>query len=516
MSEPTVLTTAGNVRGETVNGVHSFKGVPYGATTGGVARFMPPKPAAKWDGVREATAYGPAAFQVRTPRVEGAPILMEAGIGEMSEDCLVLNVWSRGLGDGGKRPVMVWLHGGGMFLGSGDHMAMYDGASLTRRGDVVVVSVNHRLGILGYLHLGGLLGEAYATSGNAGMLDLVLALEWVRDNAEAFGGDPGNVTIFGESGGGMKVSILLAMPAAKGLFHRAIVESGPGLQCLTPEVATQSARDLLAELGIDESRAADLHDVPADRIVEAQDALGKRGGSLLAGGANFSPVVDGLSVPAHPFDPLASPLAAGVPLLIGTNKDEMTLFLMAIPGYRSMDEAAMRERLKAMLTMRLGDQISADGMEGLISAYRRTRPEATPTDLLVAITSDRMRVGSIRLAERKAAASTAPVFMYLFTWESPAFGGLMKSCHILEMPFVFDNVAEPYMLIGDSPERHELAARMSGAWISFARHGDPNHEGLPRWPTYDPEKRATMIFNSECRIENDPAAEERLAWSGVM
>ena len=509
MADPIVETTTGKVRGDTENGLQVFRGIPYGGPAGGRNRFMPPTPQEPWSGVRDATEFGASSFQVR-PETASPSLLGVSGFREMSEDCLFLNVWTQGVNDQGRRPVMVWLHGGGFVTGSASSASIYHGDALARRGDVVVVSVNHRLGAVGYLHLGELAGEAYAASGNAGMLDIVAALEWVRDNVEAFGGDPGNVMIFGESGGGSKVSCLLAMPAAKGLFHSAVVQSGPRLRGLSQKEATKTAEKVLAELGLSPDRIDHLHDIPADRLMAAQ-------GTLIASGAGFSPVVDGRALPDHPFDPIAAPTAAHVPLIIGTNKDESTFMLRRDPQFPNFDEPTMRKRLAAMLRQRVGGEVPADRIDALIDGYRRTRPQATPTDLLVAIGSDGTRVASMLLAERKGAGGTAPVFMYLFTWESPMMGGLLKSAHALEIAFVFDNVADPFPFIGDSPDRHALAAQMSSAWIAFCHTtGNPNHDGLPKWDTYSPAERATMIFGPECRVENDPFGEERLLWDGIF
>ena len=494
MTEARVETTAGPIRGELVDGVHVFKGVPYGAPTGGMGRWRPPTPPMPWTELRDATSFGPSCPQPSARPPGWAPEAVE------SEDCLVLNVWTAGL-DGDHRPVMVWFHGGEFAIGSGS-WAVYEGTNLARRGDAVVITVNHRLGALGYLHLGELLGGDYASSGNVGMLDLVAALEWVRDNAARFGGDAGNVTIFGESGGGAKVSTLLAMPAAAGLFHRAVVQSGPSLRVQTEERATASATKLLAELGLSVEGSADLRAVPAEQIVAAQVAVSPGGGA----GMGFAPVLDGVAVTDHPGHALRDGTAPDVPLLIGCTRDEATLFLLGDPAFSDparLDRAALERRLE-----RYG--LGEDGPR-VLDAYRHNRPDDSLLDLYIAIVSDQMmRVPSIKMAELKLAGGTTPVFMYLFEWAA----GPMRSGHGFELPFVFDNVGGD--VLESSPSRQALAVEMSEAWLAFARHGDPAHEGLPEWPAYDLDDRATMIFDRDgSHLDLDPRGADRRAWDGM-
>jgi para-nitrobenzyl esterase len=425
----------------------------------------------------------------------------------MSENCLFLNIWTPGLSDGRTRPVMFWCHGGAFIVGSGSS-PWYTGTNLAQKGDVVVVTINHRLGAFGYLHLEDLGGEQFASSGSAGMLDIIAALEWVRDNIASFGGDPGNVTIFGESGGGAKVSVLMAMPAAQGLFHKAIIQSGPAVQMASREDGTETVRQVLAELGLGAGQLPELRKIPAERLLKAQAAVLKKIGMMSFADRRrrgFNPVVDGQHLPAGPFEPAAPEISAQIPLIIGTNKDEMTLFFGLAKWLDGLDENAGRERVR----MLLGERANP-----IMDAYRGARPDESPRDIFLAIATDQsMRIPSLVIADRKVAQHSAPVFVYLFTWETPVLGGRLKSPHALEIPFVFDTL-HTSALAGDSPTRFALADRMSKAWINFAHSGNPNHEGIPNWPRYSLETRSTMIFDDQCRIENDPYRAERLAWTG--
>jgi para-nitrobenzyl esterase len=501
-----VQTTHGKLTGAPDDGVLVFRGIPYGASTAGKRRFLPPQPGEPWSGVHEATEFGPICPQqgsLTDQALTDVRVIGELPDLPLSEDCLVLNVWTPGA-EGGKRPVMVWLHGRGYAAGAGSE-TWYNGAALAKRGDVVVVTVNHRLNVYGYLHLADIGGPDFAGSGVAGILDIVLALEWVRDNIDQFGGDPGNVTIFGESGGGMKVSALLGLPGAEGLFHRAVIQSGPGIGGIRARRATEFAERLLAHLGIESNELEKLQEMPHEQLTAGLGEMA--GGGPMGPGAamRLAPVVDGAYLPRHPFHPDAAPTAAKVPLLIGSNKDEAALFLGADPRRRRLEEHELIERLKPTLGERLDE---------VLGVYRRTRPNDTPWELLIGISSERFRLGSILLAERKAAGGPAPVFMYLFTWEGNFLGNLLKASHAMEIPFVFDH-PDIAPMTGDGPDRYELAAMMSEAWTAFARNGDPNHDGLPQWPAYDADKRATMLFNVPSRVENDPARDERLAWEGM-
>lgn len=527
-ANPVVELRRGSLRGAIDEGIHVFKGIPYGGPTGGHLRWMPPTRADRWDGVRDALEYGPMCPQrptgassdpnrpslitrLFTPS-EGSRLRKGMGGDRQDEDCLVLNVWTPALGDGGKRPVMVWLHGGGFASGSGSSAA-YNGVNLCKRGNVVVVTINHRLNVFGYCHLADLEGSRYASSGNAGMLDIVQALDWVGDNIERFGGDPGNVTIFGESGGGRKVSTLMGMPAARGLFHRAIIQSGPGIHMQPRDQANEIAIALLSELDLKPNQVRELHNLPAERLVAAQLAVSGRQDSAsrqkgVIAQTGFVPTVEGNFLPDYAFDPVASPLCAEIPLMIGTNKHEMALFMAADPRVASntMTEDYLRERVETM---------AGNAADRVLDVYKKSYPDASPADLMVLIATGRTyKFDSITLAQRKA-AQRAPVYMYQFDWESPALNGRLGACHALEIAFAFNNAAEFGFMTGGTKEAAALSDRMADAWIAFAKSGNPNTPSLPEWPAYDAAQRATMMLNNECRVENDPYGEERHLWATV-
>ena len=505
---PVVETNLGKLRGVSTEGVFTFKGVPYGASTEGSMRFMPPVKPASWTGVRDAINLGPLAPQITSSATGGSDIRKAMGDiygpGEISEDCLVLNVWTPSL-HRGKRPVMVWLHGGG-YTGGSDGAPTYDGVNLAHKRDVVVVGLNHRLNVFGYLYLGELGGEKYADSGNVGMLDIVLALEWVRDNIAHFGGDPANVTIFGESGGGGKVSTLMAMPPAKGLFHKAIVESGSTLRVSSREDANKAAEKFVAKLGITPDRIDDLQKLPVQQLLDAMRSL--TGPNAI----RLGPVVDGRSLPRNPFDPDAPAQSADVPMLIGTNGTEATVLLgLGDPSLFSLNETDMHTRLKAYL--HLDDDAQLDS---IIATYRKDRPTASPSDLYFAIATDRMmRMNAITQAERKVAQGAAPAYMYIFAWETPVLDGRLRSPHGIELAFVFDNTDKTTGMNGSAPDVAVLADKVSAAWAAFARTGNPGTSALPHWPAYDTTSRATMVFNDDCKLVDDPGKAERLAISAL-
>jgi para-nitrobenzyl esterase len=486
-------TTFGKIRGEEVQGIKTFKGVPYGASTAGKNRFMPPKDPAPWSGVRDALHYGPS-----TPQSD--PAGTHAHVSAESEDCLVLNVWTPALKDGRKRPVLFWCHGGGFVSGSGSSPGT-DGANLARRGDVVVVTINHRLNVLGFTYLAEFGGSDFASSGDAGMLDIVHALRWVRNNIEQFGGDPNTVMIFGQSGGGRKVGTLLAMPSAKGLFHRAVIESGPTIKLVERDQAIRVSAMLLAKLNVDKTQVRELQKMPVDRIMSAYFAVVKDMGGQDQMTQGFSPTVDGTAVPHHPFHPAASPISADVPLMLGSTRTEMTLLSDAAAF--SLDEAGMRGRVKTLA--------QADG-DRLIDVYRKLNPGATPSELFFLIASD-YRYGApiMKIAERRAALGKAPVHLYYFTWETPVEGGRLKSPHTIEVPFAFDNIQISRQLTGGGADAMALADKVSDAWITFARTGDPNTPKLPHWPAFNAAERPTLVINNQSKVVSDPIREQRLA-----
>jgi para-nitrobenzyl esterase len=508
MSDGTLVETAsGRVRGYRDQAVRIFKGVPYGASPAGAGRFRAPRPPEPWAGTLQATEFGPSSPQLphasrmtveqarrdvaRMRRIYG----MQGVRHDQGEDCLALNVWTPALGDGRKRPVLFRIHGGGFASGNGNS-SWHDGTNMALRGDVVVVTMNHRLNCLGYLYFGDIGGPDYA-AGNAGMMDLVLALEWVRDNIAAFGGDPGNVMIFGESGGGMKVSTLLAMPAAAGLFHRAIVESGAMLRATPRDQATAYARAFLKALDIAPGDFHKLDDVPYEALLDTQSAVG--GGALLAGP---SPCVDGLTLLDHPADAVRAGASADIPTMIGSCLTEgVMLHDAALDRIFALDAAD--------LDARLARAFGADAGR-IRDHYHQLWPDVSPGELFLLIESGAgFRRSSIALAEAKAAGARAPVYMYLLEWRSPADGGRIMASHGLDVPLSMDNVERSGAWTADYPESQVVADAMSEAWLTFARAGDPNHGGIPRWPAYT-EGRATIRFDTRCQVTTDPYGEAAL------
>ncbi len=489
----TVEITSGRVQGIANTGIKEFKGIPYGAPTGGKNRYMPPKKPAPWTGVRECVGHGQICPQTLSSLSSDYAMLIQwdQHVGGMGEDCLSLNVWTPGVNDGEKRAVMVSFHGGGFATGSGNGPG-YDGAQLARFGDVVVVTVNHRLASFGYLNLAdsGAPPE-FAQAGVAGMMDLVASLEWVRDNIEKFGGDPGKVMIFGQSGGGAKTSTMLAMPSAKGLFHSAGVQSGSTIRSATREQGTRSAEALLAKLGISKGNIADIQKLSWQQILEAQTSL--------AGAASFTPVVDGVVLPHHPFDPTAPPESDTVPVVISTTLEDAALALTNF----DLDEAGLR----SMMNERYGAKA-----EGMLMLYRDRYPNKSPYLIQAQIATDAgARRSAMLQAERKSALGKAPAYMYLWAFESGGFGGKFGAVHGTDVSASFNNYRDG---IGGTGSRQSRALwdRFASAWVSLSKTGNPNNPKVPNWPAYDPAKRATMVFDNETRIENDPRSEIRRFW----
>lgn len=509
-------TRFGKIKGVDRGGIKIFKGVPYGANTSGANRFMPPLDPANWTGIRDALDYGPSAPQSdpspqkpsTAPAPKSAPgpsIFRALGVpgdhptGE-GEDCLVLNVWTPALDDGGKRPVMLWLHGGGFRSGSGSNPG-WDGSNLCRRGNVVVITINHRLNACGFANFSAFHPD-FAASGQAGMLDIVHALKWVRANIAQFGGDPDRVMIFGQSGGGRKGETLLAMPAAKGLYHRVAIESGIAIRVVDRDQAVRNAEQLLGKLGIAKADVHKIQQVPLNQILIAAAAVSRELGGAELDTLGFAPSLENSILPAHPFDPAASAVSADVPVLIGCTRTEWTGMTTDAAAWR-LDEAGMRERVGKLL---------GAGAEGMIELYRKAEPTATPSDLFFLIASDySYGAKTMKIAERRAALGKGPVYLYYFAWPSPVQGGQLQSPHNIEWPFAFDNVQLCANLTGGGPEAMALADKVSDAWIAFARTGDPNTPKLPRWPAFAADERATMVFDNACKAVNDPLREKRIA-----
>ncbi len=506
--------TAGKMRGALSNGVAAFKGIPYGESVRGRRRWQRSSPVTPWSGVRDAVEYGARAIQPESADMhvtsQELEDLMAAGGPSderwkvQDEECLTLSVWTPEPSPKRNLPVMFWCHGG-KYFGETPPVWWFDGENLARNENVVVVTVRHRVGVLGFLHLADLPGGAeYEGSANIGMLDLVDALKWVKDNITNFGGNPGNVTIFGESGGGLKVSVLLGMLDAKGLFHKAIIQSGAQMEAAPRTEGTERTLALMAELGLQPNEVEKLFDVPPRQLVEAQIRLTPKLWSRREGAkrAEFEPIVDGKVLPDGCFDLATSSVSRDVPLLVGTCATETTFFLSAVPGVFEMGRDQMQGMIRGML--------GAEG-ERILSAYEASRPNATPTEMLLAITGDFLfRRKAIRMAELKVAHGRAPAYMYILGFKTNVHGGKFRTPHILDLPLVFAHPDHP--ILGSDPARYLVSRQMSGAWAAFARTGNPNIDLLPEWPAYDTESRPTMHFEEHPHVVLDPRSKERVVW----
>ena len=492
---PVVETALGRIQGTYDGKVYAFKGVPYAASTGGANRFQPPQARQPWQGVRDSAELGlRCAAPQSTAQAEYVVMDRREPAGE---DCLCLNLWTNGLGKG-KRPVMLWLHGGGYRVGSAG-ASLYDGTNLAAKQDVVFVAANHRVNFWGYLHLSETGLDRFAQSSNMGMLDIVAALEWIKANIAQFGGDPDNVTVIGQSGGGGKTSTLLGMPAAQGLYHRVVVMSGSEVRSQTRADAAETVERALAALDLKPSQAERLLDMP---YYQLREMLG-------SGPYRYSPLMDGRTIPQHVFDPVAPAMSANVPMLIGSTETEVTWSVQQ--HYDPLDDAALLHYAQRAL------ETSEAKTREVLAVYRKGRPQASNLDLYLILATDMsgFRTGTDTEAERKAALNKAPVYKYYFNWYSPVDDGHLRSMHTMDIPFFLDNVEAATSLIGDGPELQGIADRISSAIVTFARTGDPNGGGRPRWDPFDAKRRATMFLGEDIHQVNDPYREERLARTSI-
>ena len=485
-------TRSGKIEGIEQDGTLVFRGIPFAAPPVGPRRFLPPVREEAWDGVRDATRFSPEIAQADLPMAK----VLGSGGENSSEDGLYLNVWTPACDDA-RRPVMVWIHGGAYVFGSGA-VTWYDGTRFTQHGDVVVVTLNYRLGPLGFLHLADLFGSALEGSGNAGILDQVAALEWVRESISAFGGDPDNVTVFGESAGANSVGTLLGLPAARGLFHNAIAQSGAGAWVSTRERATQVAQRAIAGIDVKPGDIEALQSLPVERLFAANPNATIEINAAAA--LSWQPVVDGTVLTQTPLEAVVAGHSAGVRLLTGTNQHEMTLFQVLDPSLADLDDA----RIATALAHLVRDPVA------FLRGYRALAPDASTAEIFSSLATDAaFRVPAVKLADAQTAH--APVWMYRFTWETPIFGGVLRSSHALEIPFVFDNLDQPGVdkFTGTGPERQAIADAMHRAWISFAQTGDPG------WPRYETARRATQRFDQELEVLDDPDGDRRRAWAAA-
>ena len=489
-------TESGKVRGYIHNSIYTYKGIPYAEAK----RFEMPQKPKPWQGIRSSMSFGPVAplTDPTTSVQDESEFAFHHDWGYTNEDCLRLNVWTSGINDGKKRPVMFWIHGGGFTAGSSQELPSYDGENLSKKGDVVVVSINHRLNILGFLDLSAY-GEKYKHSANLSIIDIKAALEWVRNNISNFGGDPGNITIFGQSGGGAKVNTLMAMPSAKGLFHKAINESGSFRTDMLDKQTTQAiTAEVLKALNLQANQADDLQKIPFAQLSDAgkkalrviADQMKAAGKTIPGFGLSWGPSVDGDDLPYQLFSKEAFELSKNIPLMIGTVKNEF------MPSLFSGMPNAPLDKVMEYIKKQQGDKADA-----YIAAVKKAYPDDTkPTDLMDVDVI--FRPGAVSQANEKSSLQNgAPVYMYLFTWQSPVMDGKYKAVHCMELAFVFNNINRCEEMTGGAKEAYALADKVSGAWINFARNGNPNHKGLPNWPAYNSTNTSTMHFNNQCVVK---------------
>lgn len=497
---PVVETAQGRLRGYLSGDVSAFKGIRYGAPTGGRNRFMPPQPVAKWAGIRDALAYSDVSPQVPADRrsAYGDLIMFDLQPAGPGEDCLALNLWTPSLSQQDKAPVIVVLHGGGFYGGSGNSVGM-DGEMMARHSKSVVIAVNHRLGAFGFLHLAEQGGSGFGSSGAAGMMDIVAALRWVQENIARFGGDPSRVLVYGQSGGGAKTSVLLGMPSAKGLMHRAGVMSGSALRVMTPDVATARAAALMKALDLGPRDVRKLQQLPWLTILEAQAGLEAAARAKGEAPGSFAPVLDGVAIPRHPFDPDAPKISAEVPMIVSTALDER--------AYRMSDFRMDDAKLIAFARQRVGAKA-----EEVVRMYRGEDSKSPAFLIAARMDSDLLfRRGAFLQAELKAKQGVAPVWTYLWTWPSPAFGGRFGAVHGIDVSPSLYSVRGA--LNGPNPSSMKMAERAASIWGAFAATGNPNNPALPQWSAYEPVKRATLILDDDTRVENDPRAKFREFWT---